>query len=236
MSVPCRGRTCPETWCDVSAQASQTPSQQGLVSDDGSCSVPHFVADTSCENPLLADEFVCQFSGSGLRKRCFWKTVFLPPTENRWFWGKMAKMTVYILPTKTRGCAPRSPETDENDENGGCPSDKTRVCQKQGFRHPDWWSRSFALWFTLMLIPDLLEIPPLVSVWICHFLFRWTKKGCHHLTPKLEPPDFLAGIVQESETHPNKKHTFHNNVESVCTNGPLFRSKISRKAGRRSLG
>ena len=49
----------------------------------------------------------------------------------------MAKMTIYILPTKTRGCAPQSPETDENDENGGCPSDKTRVCQKQGFRHPD---------------------------------------------------------------------------------------------------
>ena len=53
----------------------------------------------------------------------------------------MAKMTVYILPTKTRGCAPQSPETDEN---GGCPSDKTRVCQKQGFRHPDFrhFSRS----------------------------------------------------------------------------------------------
>ena len=49
----------------------------------------------------------------------------------------MAKMTIYILPTKTRGCAPQSPETDENDENGGCPSDKTRVCQEQGFRHPD---------------------------------------------------------------------------------------------------
>ena len=38
--------------------------------------------------------------------------------------------------THKRGCAPQSPETDENDENGGCPSDKTRVCQKQGFRHP----------------------------------------------------------------------------------------------------
>ena len=49
----------------------------------------------------------------------------------------MAKMTIYILPTKTRGCAPQSPETDENDENGECPSDKTRVYQKQGFRHPD---------------------------------------------------------------------------------------------------
>ena len=49
----------------------------------------------------------------------------------------MAKMTVYILPTKTRGCAPQSPETGENDENGGCLSDKTRVCQRQGFRHPE---------------------------------------------------------------------------------------------------
>ena len=67
------------------------------------------------------------------------KTVFLSPTENRWFWRKMAKMTIYILPTKTRGCAPHSPETDEKDENGGCPSDKTRVYQKQSFRHPDKW-------------------------------------------------------------------------------------------------
>ena len=49
----------------------------------------------------------------------------------------MAKMTIYILPTKTRGCAPQSPETNGNDENGRCPSDKTRVCQKQGFRHPE---------------------------------------------------------------------------------------------------
>ena len=46
-------------------------------------------------------------------------------------------MTIHILPTKTRGCGPQSPETDESDENGGCPSDKTRVCQEQGFRHPD---------------------------------------------------------------------------------------------------
>ena len=43
----------------------------------------------------------------------------------------------YIVPTKTRGCAPQSPETDEIDENGGCPSDKTRVCQEHRFRHPD---------------------------------------------------------------------------------------------------
>ena len=38
---------------------------------------------------------------------------------------------------QNKGCAPQSPEIDENDENGGCPSDKTRVFQKQGFRHPD---------------------------------------------------------------------------------------------------
>ena len=44
---------------------------------------------------------------------------------------------LHSTPTKTRGCAPQSPETDENDENGGCPSDKTRVYQKQGFRHPE---------------------------------------------------------------------------------------------------
>ena len=31
----------------------------------------------------------------------------------------MAKVTICILPTKTRGCAAQSPETDENDENGG---------------------------------------------------------------------------------------------------------------------
>ena len=34
-------------------------------------------------------------------------------------------VSMYILPTRTRGCAPRRPETDEN---GGCPSDKTTVC------------------------------------------------------------------------------------------------------------
>ena len=40
------------------------------------------------------------------------------------------KMTIYILPTKTRGCGPQSPEADENDEN---PSAKTRVCQEHRF-------------------------------------------------------------------------------------------------------
>ena len=69
----------------------------------------------------------------------------------------MAKMTFYILPTKTRGCAPQSPETDENDENGGCPSDKTRVCQQQGFHHPDFCKN----WQYLLFIGSdfLLEIP-----------------------------------------------------------------------------
>ena len=56
----------------------------------------------------------------------------------------MAIMTIYILPTQTRGCAPQSPETDENDENGGCPSGKTRVFQKQGFRHPDMKNAQFS--------------------------------------------------------------------------------------------
>ena len=34
----------------------------------------------------------------------------------------------FTLPTKIRGCAPQTPETDKNDENGRCPSDKTTVC------------------------------------------------------------------------------------------------------------
>ena len=38
---------------------------------------------------------------------------------------------------KNKGCAPQSPETDKNDENGGCPSDKTTVCKKHRFRHPE---------------------------------------------------------------------------------------------------
>ena len=37
---------------------------------------------------------------------------------------------------KNKGLRSSDLETDENDENGGCPSDKTRVGQKQGFRHP----------------------------------------------------------------------------------------------------
>ena len=65
---------------------------------------------------------------SGLWKRCFWKTVFCPLPKI----GVLTKNGKNdVLPTKTRGCAPHSPETDENDENGGCPSDKTTVCQKR---------------------------------------------------------------------------------------------------------
>ena len=45
----------------------------------------------------------------------------------------MAKMTICTLPTKTRDCAPQSPAADENDENDGCPSDKTTVCQKHSY-------------------------------------------------------------------------------------------------------
>ena len=62
--------------------------------------------------------------------------VFVPYRKQVVLTKKMAKMTIDILPTKTRGCGPQSPETDENDENGGCPSDKTRVCTKPGFSPP----------------------------------------------------------------------------------------------------
>ena len=62
------------------------------------------------------------------------KTVFLEngafgPYRTQVVRRKVAKMTIYILPTKTRGCRPQSPETDGNDENGGCPSDKATVCE-----------------------------------------------------------------------------------------------------------
>ena len=47
-------------------------------------------------------------------------------------------MTICILPTKKdKGLRSSEPETAENDENDGCPSDKTTVCQKHCFRHPD---------------------------------------------------------------------------------------------------
>ena len=49
----------------------------------------------------------------------------------------MAETTIYILPIKTMGFAPHTPETDENDENGGCHSSKTTVRQKDGFHHPE---------------------------------------------------------------------------------------------------
>ena len=46
-------------------------------------------------------------------------------------------MTIHILPIKTRGFAPHTPDIDENNENGGCHSSKTSVRQKHRFRHPD---------------------------------------------------------------------------------------------------
>ena len=51
---------------------------------------------------------------------------------------KMAKMTICILHTKTRGLAPETPETDEHDESGGCHPGKTTVCQKHRSRHPEY--------------------------------------------------------------------------------------------------
>ena len=43
-------------------------------------------------------------------------------------------MTIYILPTKTRGCAPQSLATDEN---GGCLRQNPHLPKKHRFRHPD---------------------------------------------------------------------------------------------------
>ena len=48
----------------------------------------------------------------------------------------MAKMTIYILPTKTRGCAPQSPETTKMTKMAGVPQTKPPFAQniksKQG--------------------------------------------------------------------------------------------------------
>ena len=70
-------------------------------------------------------------------KTVFLETVFLSPTENRGRFDENGENDDLHSTHESKACAPQSPETDEN---GGCPSDKTRVCQKQGFRHPDRWS------------------------------------------------------------------------------------------------
>ena len=41
------------------------------------------------------------------------------------------------MPTETRDFAPRTPEIDENDENGGCHPSKMTVCQKHRFDNPE---------------------------------------------------------------------------------------------------
>ena len=105
-----------------------------------SCHFPSHLTPSSDPNSHFAQKALWATPGwtpgglSGLWKRCFWKTVFLPPTENRWFWRKMAKMTIYILPTKTRGCAPQS--LDKNDENGENGRWKNQGLPKTGFSPP----------------------------------------------------------------------------------------------------
>ena len=68
--------------------------------------------------------------GNGVFVLCRKHVVLTKKTKN-------TKITICILPAKTRGCAPQSPENDENVENGGCPSDNPTVCQKRRFRHHD---------------------------------------------------------------------------------------------------
>ena len=51
----------------------------------------------------------------------------------------MAKMAIYILPQKEGAGAPKPTKMTTN---GGCPSDKTTVCQKHRFRHPEFWGRN----------------------------------------------------------------------------------------------
>ena len=72
-------------------------------------------------------------------KTVFLETVFLSPTETGGFDAKNGENDDLHSTHKNKGLCSSEPETDENDENGGCPSNKTSVYQKQGFRHPDFW-------------------------------------------------------------------------------------------------
>ena len=100
----------------------------------------HYVHYVCLQSQLMAED-----SGSwsktqevsGLSKRSFWKTVVLSPAKTGGFDENWRKFRYCILPTKTRDFAPRTPEIDENDENGGCHPSKMTVCQKHRFDNPE---------------------------------------------------------------------------------------------------
>ena len=55
----------------------------------------------------------------GCRNGRFGKRPFCPPPKTGGFDENWRKFSHCILPTKTRDFAPRTPETDENDELAG---------------------------------------------------------------------------------------------------------------------
>ena len=69
----------------------------------------------------------------GLQKRCFWEMVFLPPSPlKKGFGRKWQKWQVWFYPQKNPR-AHRTPESEDNDENGRYRSSKIMVYQKVWF-------------------------------------------------------------------------------------------------------
>ena len=137
MNEPLRGRSSCGQWAKTRIVV-DLACIQALASSESI----HLALPCSRHRHILPRKTVdyedCDLPHSGLRERCFGKRCICPIPKTGSF-DEMAKMTLNILPTKTRGCAPQSPETDEHAENGGYPSDKTTVCQEHRFRHPDSW-------------------------------------------------------------------------------------------------
>ena len=116
------------------------------------------------------------FLSSGLSKRSLWKTVVLPPTENGWFWRKLAKMLILHSTHKNKGFCSLNPGNRWKWRNGGCHPGKMTVCQKHRFWQP--WSLvalgifCFA-WFLCFVLTSLLSLWPSYMFWELFVLFCW---------------------------------------------------------------
>ena len=107
---------------------------------------PRRFAKTFCKPIKKLPSKVLEFC-QGCRNGRFGKRSFCPLPKTGGFDENWRKFRYCILPTKTRDFAPRTPEIDENDENGGCHPSKMTVCQKHRFRHPDFgpfWSSTLS--------------------------------------------------------------------------------------------
>ena len=74
---------------------------------------------------------------SSLTHPVVWKTVFLSPTENRWFWRKSAKILTAHSTHKNYLFCSSDPRNRRKWRNGGCHPGKMTGCQKHRFDNPD---------------------------------------------------------------------------------------------------